>query len=923
MRRLCLLALVIAAPAAAQVDPSGTWRTLHTEHFRIHFRPTYRVIAFQAAREAERAYQLLASELHSPRGVVDLTLGDDTDAPNGFATVYPSNRVTIFLPPPVADPALQNYDSWLRLVIVHELTHVFHLDRTRGLWSGLQQVFGRAPGLFPNEYQPAWVVEGLATYYESRFTGAGRADGSFQRQVVAADRAAGTARTPWEALYFTRWPAGLGPYAYGSRFFDDLSRTTGDSLVPRFVERTAGQLIPYRVGRQLRIAGAPRALSADWARAIERAAPADSSDTAQSRTIVGGLRSAPVPRVSPDRRRVAYLYDDGRGARRLRVVDAGDWRVLRSHRVTGQVSYDWLGDTLVVAQLGFTGRWRLRSDLYRWTPDGAWRRTTRGARLIEPRTGGGILSALAVSPGHDAPTLPGVSDSPGTTWGAVVPSADGRWVAATRHQNGHWGLVRWPRAAPESLAVLIEAPPAGVITDPSWTPAGDLLFVTEVAGFPQAHLWAEGRGVLQVTAVPLGARAPTVLADGTLLFTALGGAGWELRTTRPLALAAVAPGAAESFDSAPPLTNPPRETAYAEFASLRPHFWIPDAFDAAQTGSFLGALTSGTDAVGRYVYVAEGLVSAAPLRAQGALVVVTHALGNPSLDASVSNDWSHVGVTTSGHVVSAAGRDAALGATFVARSWRSYLSLRLAAEYEGTRYVVAPDTALAAVCLGCRHRDLVGGSAGLAFGSLVTAPLAVSPLEGFAVSLLYRRREEQGTARWSNETRARVALYARLGPRLGFAAPVLAVRVAAGASVGTIPAWFSVGGVSTGALYVGFGQTVGRTRTFPVRGYDGGALYGRRVASVAVEYRIPLALVGRSFGHLPFGADKVSLVLFGDAGDAWDPGEAARLHRLRSVGAELVGDLAVSYDVPLRLRLGLAQPAAGQRRVYAAFDADF
>src|SRR5438045_8455260 len=33
-----------------------------------------------------------------------------------------------------SDPALQTYDSWQRLVIVHELTHVFHLDRSRGIW---------------------------------------------------------------------------------------------------------------------------------------------------------------------------------------------------------------------------------------------------------------------------------------------------------------------------------------------------------------------------------------------------------------------------------------------------------------------------------------------------------------------------------------------------------------------------------------------------------------------------------------------------------------------------------------------------------------------------------------------------------------------------------------------------------------------
>src|SRR5262249_59805066 len=92
--------------------------------------------------------------------------------------IYPSNRFTILLVPPVTDPALQTYDSWERLVIVHELTHVFHLDRSRGLWKTLQSVFGRAPGLFPNQYQPSCVTEGLPTYSAPRFTAGGRADSS-------------------------------------------------------------------------------------------------------------------------------------------------------------------------------------------------------------------------------------------------------------------------------------------------------------------------------------------------------------------------------------------------------------------------------------------------------------------------------------------------------------------------------------------------------------------------------------------------------------------------------------------------------------------------------------------------------------------------------------------------------------------------
>src|SRR6266436_2091628 len=149
-----LTLLLLPSTTSSQVDPSGSWRTLHTEHFRIHFRPALRARATAAAAEAERAYRLLSTELHPPRGVIDLTLSDDIDTPNGFTTTYPSNRFTILLTPPVTDP-------------------------------------------------------GLATYYESRFTAGGRAEGSYHRQAVGADAAAQKPRSPWDALLFTRWPDGL------------------------------------------------------------------------------------------------------------------------------------------------------------------------------------------------------------------------------------------------------------------------------------------------------------------------------------------------------------------------------------------------------------------------------------------------------------------------------------------------------------------------------------------------------------------------------------------------------------------------------------------------------------------------------------------------------------------------------------------
>src|SRR5438876_909450 len=418
-----LLLTMLAGRAEAQVDPSGSWRTLHTPHFRIHFRPTYRDAALTQAREAERSYELLATELHPPRGVVDITLADDIDAANGFTTVFPSNRITIYAAPPAGDHGLLFFDSWLRLVTTHELTHVFHLDRSRGLWSGLQHVFGRAPGLFPNEYQPSWVIEGIATYYESRFTNAGRVRGSFHTQLLRADRAAAASRSPWNATLFTRWADGLVPYAYGSRFFHYLAGAVSDSVVPRFAEATS-------------------------------------------------------------------------------------------------------------AQLDFTSRWRIRSDLYRWVPGGAWRRATRGARLVAPAGGGGRLAAIALGPASGRPTVPAPALPRDAVWEDVAPSPDGRRVAGSRSADGRWELVRWPADSPGAAAVLLET--RGSIADVVWTAGGGLWFVADPTGVPQVYRWRDSDGPQPLTSEPLGARAPAPLSDGTLLYTALTARGWELRRARAL-----------------------------------------------------------------------------------------------------------------------------------------------------------------------------------------------------------------------------------------------------------------------------------------------------------------------------------------------------------------------------------------------------
>jgi len=230
-----------ARAAGAQLPSNEEWRTLHTQHFRVHFTPAVEEEARRAAVNAERAYAELSTELVPPRGTIDLVISDNVDYVNGYATPFPSNRIVVFAHPPTDASGLRDYDDWNALVVTHELTHIFHLDRTRGIWRFGQAIFGRNPLLFPNLYEPRWVVEGLAVYFESRMTGVGRLESSEHSMTARAAALANRLPTLQELSPGTsRFPGGNVVYIYGSLLFDYLSRTRGPGSIRDFVERRPG-----------------------------------------------------------------------------------------------------------------------------------------------------------------------------------------------------------------------------------------------------------------------------------------------------------------------------------------------------------------------------------------------------------------------------------------------------------------------------------------------------------------------------------------------------------------------------------------------------------------------------------------------------------------------------------------------------------
>jgi hypothetical protein len=955
---LCAFAAVRPCPLVSQIDPTGSWRTLETEHFHIHLREEYRALGERVAGEAEAAYAGLARILPSPRRAIELVVADNVDEANGYATTYPLPRIVIYALPPAGDLQLESYDRWLRFVITHELTHVFHLDLARGIWDLGRTVLGRAPFLFPNDYTPPWMREGLAVFYESRLTGAGRLESAWHRALVGAAAAEqGAMGIGAASTASPKWPGGLKPYAFGATFFGAQAAAHGDSAIARFAVSSAGKLLPYlelsrafRAATGVTLGGAWRAWQEEpRAPRRGRADEAGAHVAPQARAVLGGLWVAVPPRVSPDGRSLALVRSDGTDAERLVVVDLTSLarRVVARLNAANGVAWTPQGD-VVVSQLEYADPYTLRADLWRISPEGRSVRLTRGERLREPDVAAdGAIVAVRAVPGGTALVLlesdgrPGdpsalrtiARSEDGVEWASPRFAPDGRRIAAVRVRGGWHDIVLLSREGGEVRAVTGDSVPDLM---PAFSPDGRwLVWSREVQGTPQIvglrldadSAGSEGR---QFTAEPFAAYAPAPAGD-SLYYLAYHADGFRL-VAAPFG---GTPWAAPVPDSVWPRARAPAsvvraEHSYRALASVLPRYWVPEVF-ALEGGAWFGALTTGEDVLGRHAYVAslQAGVGTFAGRWRGNLTWVYAGAAHALLDLGVGHHptgypsarFTNGGAATFAWACCDVDDAADAGITFVKRRWRWQGRLRLGTEY--TRDAAA---------------ERVGGSVTASVARLVQPALAISTQDGGRLSVTVRYRRRTNGSLDATEVTARGAAFQSFGSR-AFARAVLAARVSLGAVGGRDPVVFDVGGVTSGAFELIPGLSYGgAARTFPVRGFDPGTLAGRRAATASLEHRVPLALIAGGPGLLPLGLDRLSASVFVDGGAAWLPqycagsapsgpvvGVPLCARTLLSAGAELSADLVLGYDFPMRLRIGAALRVAGANGAgaYASIGAAF
>lgn len=795
-----LLASGVERAAAQAPPPHEAYSTLHTENFRVTFPRGLDEIAVRAAERAERAHaELSRGAWPPPAGPVDILLTDHVDVSNGFASVAPSNRIVVWLAPPVDGLGLSHFDEWLDLVITHEVVHIFHLDYVGTPGRIARAVFGRAPRQWPfflGSALPTLAIEGFAVQQESALTGGGRLHGTFQEAAIRVHAREGGIESVDQALGSTPlWPGGNRPYAYGSLFFHHLATRYGDEAVTDFLRTMAGQWIPFRLDAAARrsFGRSFTTLWEEWRREVAHQAaeeaPVGGTGPPEELTVEGRMALHPAPHPGGDGS-VAYSRSDGRSDPRLAVLGP-DGRERWAVRWNGSTRPAWTpeGD-LVAPQLEFEGLYRVRSDLYRVSPAGGVTRLTRGMRVssvdVHPEDGrlaavleGDGTNRLAVlSPGGELRDVLREAD-PHVHWSYPRWSPDGRRIAVARWRSGGWTTIQVLGEDGTLLATLDED--RSLHTAPAWSPDGrTLLWASDRSGMMRVYArellesangggWALGE-LRQVTNSPAPSHFPAVSPDGRWLhLSVLRRTGWELARvpfepsewSDPLPLDRRFDNGVHRLDDPADARITAPVAPYSALPTLRPRYWLP-VHRAPRSVAGVEALpraggfeTSATDLLGRHAWAVEATTA---LRRPGRRLEAAGryawaGLGNPVLFVEGSRHAStpfllvaeaEEGATPDSLVHTA--RETSFGGGLELRHQRMRRGARLALSGR----LVSRERALREMDLSVSERyrlvrpsgDLVEGRISLAAGTARAFPFSVSTQEGLSAQVTVRERWE-------------------------------------------------------------------------------------------------------------------------------------------------------------------------------------
>ena len=385
-----LVALALLWPAAGlhaqgfnstngRNHPELKWQVAETPHFRIAYPQRLAGIEYGAAALAESTYTVLSRNLNVTFGrKIRIYLSDEDEIVNGFAAPVGEGYTAIWVGQNGVADSWTGGDKWLRRVLPHELTHIFHYRATRSNLGPLGFAFSNPV--------PRFWTEGLAQYETERW------------DALRGERWLRTAALESRLSYAdggSLWNGRL-LYAVGNAQVRFFAQQYGDSALARLLAHRTPVLLG--LGRVHRLEEAFPAVTGESFGAFERrwrqhivaqyGARAVSMDTPDS--LAGRFRAPGqylhAVQPGPDTSRVAVVrtLSLDRPVRQL-VVEGRLARTIAEGAILAPVAWNPFGALVAWAETGRDAQGSLVNDLFlSGTLGEGRRRLTRGRRASSP-----------------------------------------------------------------------------------------------------------------------------------------------------------------------------------------------------------------------------------------------------------------------------------------------------------------------------------------------------------------------------------------------------------------------------------------------------------------------------------------------------------------------------------------------------------
>lgn len=935
-----------AAKAALSHDPAFHWQTLVTEHFYIHYHDGLKDLAHQVSTIAENIHTELAQKIQwTPRQRVHVVLSDEFDLANGSATPFPFNQMILLVTPPDPYYSLEDYGDWFEILIRHEYTHILHLDKGNGEISFLRSILGRFPLLFPNVYQPNWLIEGFATYMETDTTrGIGRGQSSYFEMQMRTEVLNGLKPLSQMNQLFRTWPGGSSAYLYGVNFYQFIEHQYGAEKIPRFINDYSSNLLPFSINSTARRIF-QRNFSQLWQEfeTYLRAKYQPQIDHINQTDIVAGAAithegfETGHPRIDPTGRLI-FIKDNGLTQASLVAYSTSQKKFKTLVNINSSSRFDIhdSGD-IVIAQPDLYKNTHLVFDLYLLKTGGTrMKRLTRGGRYTYAawHPDGRHLYAVHNRQGaqqiHLLNTQGKIVETPWTGDNQTVLSQidlspDGQHLVASlwRRATG-WNLELFSLATRQWQALTHSTAIEG---QPQFSADGkSIIFSADYDGVYNIHRLNLSNGDIQrLSHVLGGAFSPSENAqDGFVYYAGYGPSGFDIYAlnshNQPQLETVVTPGSSGLPQEFPAL-EPAKitETPYRLTHSFLPRWWFPHV-SVDKTNEEYGIITAGGDALQRHLYALD-LAYNADADDFSWTINYLYDRWQPSLSLLSQQYFNSAFFRNNINTVSRRTRflEHQGSLTLPLLHFNRAFSLQFAGIYltEQDHYV-HPQALPQAQITDC----LVGAAA--VYDSTKNRHFSISRSYGQNLALIL-----EDSSPFNCDYNGRVYLVDWRGFLALGKQNVLALHIAAAQTEQSVRP-YTLGGTPAAVDTAVLGGMI-NTRTrfnkrhLPLRGYaaDIPQLKGDRLLISSLEWRFPITRIERGIMTPPLAMDQISGTLFVDSGDAWYAHQSATMST--GVGFEIDFKLFFGYNIPFNLKIGYAQGLEtwGQEQVYISTGTSF